>query len=129
MKPIHEDKHYDYLVGMMEDVIRLRLQGRNEEDSDIDTTLAKNLPHNIAVVQRPNKCEKLQNMYLDFTNNSVILILLCILYSLRNYCPVLEILSLLLSPNTKGSLVGSFCLSECYTTTRYTDDMLRDDRT
>lgn len=59
MKPIREDKHYDYLVGMMEDVIRLRLQGRNEEDSDIDTPLAKNLPHNIAVVQRPNKCEKI----------------------------------------------------------------------
>ena len=45
---------------MMEDVIKLRLHSRHEEDTtDIETPIAKNFPCNIAVVERPNKCEKI----------------------------------------------------------------------
>jgi len=57
VKPIAEHKQHDYLLDMMEDVIKLRLHGRHEDTNDIDTPI--DIPRNIAAVERPNKCKKI----------------------------------------------------------------------
>ena len=44
---------------MMEDVIKLRLHGRHEDTTDIDTPIAKDIPRNVAVVERPSKRAKI----------------------------------------------------------------------
>ena len=43
----------------MQDVIKLRLHGRDTTDILIEDPIAKDSPRNIAVVQRPNKCDKI----------------------------------------------------------------------
>ena len=43
VKPIAEHKQHDYLLDMMEDVIKLRLHGRHEDTTDIDTPIAKDI--------------------------------------------------------------------------------------
>ena len=53
VKPIADHKRYGYLLDLMQDVIKLRLHGRDTTDILIEDPIAKDFPRNMLYIQRP----------------------------------------------------------------------------
>ena len=85
VKPIPERKQYSYLHDMVEDVIRLRLNGSQEDICEIE--IPDTIPKNIAPEVRLNKDKIIKEHCSRF---SYCVTMQHILYSLHKYCPVQE---------------------------------------